>query len=156
MLFAFLDTTALHRAYTLRGTQWDSVEQAITLGLARVVTSDISVAEIVRQVGPEARELNNRLSAAARDAALFGVDLTPGAVPESEERWNTAFRKALEERGIMINSHARPPHSEILARDLSTMPPFKKSGEGYRDTLIWLTFLEWLSACKPGEGDLVF
>jgi hypothetical protein len=33
------------------------------------------------------------------------------------------------------------PHTDVVARDLVVHPPFDRAGKGYRDPLIWLSFL---------------
>lgn len=153
MLFAFLDTTALHKAYRLRGPQWESVQQAVRAGIARVATSSVTVRELERQIVPDASDVRKRLSAVASEAGRFGIYVD---VPEMEidpQEWRVTFEALLEHRGIQLVPHAEPSHDEMVSRDLRATPPFKVSGEGYRDTLIWLTFLEWVVSSGAGAGD---
>lgn len=155
MLYAFLDTTALHRAYLLRGPQWDSVAQAILYGVAKVAVSDVTVLELRRQALEDARDVDKRLKALAEDVLRFGAEFSLPDFTVRPSDWLTDFRKRLESRSIEVAHLTEPSHAEIVDRDLRRLPPFKPSGEGYRDALIWLTFLEWMRSIKPTPDDTV-
>jgi hypothetical protein len=47
------------------------------------------------------------------------------------------------------------PHNEVVNRALKYIKPFSGQEKGYRDTLIWLSFLEYLKE-KDVEGDVAF
>lgn len=47
------------------------------------------------------------------------------------------------------------PHSIIVQRAISSIKPFTSEEKGYRDTLIWLSFLDYLSS-RNIEGDVAF
>lgn len=47
------------------------------------------------------------------------------------------------------------PHSIIVERAIGSIKPFNNEEKGYRDTLIWLSFLEYLSSNNI-EGDVAF
>lgn len=120
----------------LRGAQWDSVAQSIRFGVARVAVADITVMELQRQAVDEAREIDKRLKAAAEDASRFGVDVTVPAIAVRPSDWRSEFEQRLESRGIDVAPHGEPSHTAILQRDLRGLPPFKPSGEEYRNALI--------------------
>jgi hypothetical protein len=155
VLYAFLDTTALHRAYLLRGPQWDSVAQAILFGVAKVAVSDVTLLELRRQAVDDARDVEKRLKALAEDVSRFGRELQLPDLAVRPSDWLTEFKSRLQSRGIEVAHLAEPSHADIVDRDLRRLPPFKPSGEGYRDALIWLTFLEWMRALEPTPDDTV-
>jgi hypothetical protein len=155
VLYAFLDTTALHKAYQLQGSQWESISQAVDMGVARVVVCDVSLLELQRQIGPDAREVDKRLQAASADAARFGVEISTPPIDVDPAAWRTEFEQLLGARGIELLRHAEPPHALVLERDLAGRPPFKSTGEGYRDALIWITFIEWLEDIDADQSDSV-
>ncbi|WP_223556334.1 PIN domain-containing protein [Pseudomonas sp. BF-R-01] len=47
------------------------------------------------------------------------------------------------------------PHSIVVQRAISSTKPFTNEKKGYRDTLIWLSFLDYLSS-RNIEGDVAF
>ncbi|PKQ35393.1 MAG: hypothetical protein CVT61_06215 [Actinobacteria bacterium HGW-Actinobacteria-11] len=155
MLIAFLDTTALHKSYLLAGAQWDSVEHAVSQGTLRVAVADVSVEEIARQASSDAREVTKKLRAAIRDGHRFGVHLPFADIPDDAATWKATFERNLASRGITVVPHAQPLHRDVLRRDLESAAPFKSNGEGYRDTLIWLTFLAWVQRLAPEADDVI-
>jgi hypothetical protein len=156
MYYAFLDTTALHKAYQLRGANWDSIQSAVSLGVARVATSTVTLLELDRQAGADAEAVKKQLEDAARALERFGGSLAVPGVPFDSLLWRSDFEARLGARGIEITSRANPTHDVVLGRDLGRQPPFKPSGEGYRDTLLWLSFLEWAASLGIAEGDSLY
>jgi hypothetical protein len=122
-------------------------------GVARVAVADITVLELQRQAVDDAKDVDKKFRAAASDASRLGVDVTVPTISVRPSDWLVAFEARLESRGIEIARHAEPRHSDLIDRDLRRLPPFKSSGEGYRDALIWLTFLNWVGEVSPEEGD---
>jgi hypothetical protein len=47
------------------------------------------------------------------------------------------------------------PHSVVVRRAIDSVKPFTSEEKGYRDTLIWLSFLDYLSS-NSIEGDVAF
>ena len=156
MYCAFLDTTALHKAYQLRGANWDSIESAASLGVARVATSAINIRELERQASADADDVHRQLQDVARAFERFGSVLPVPLVPHDPLTWRRELEARLAARGIELTSPANPTHDAILERDLDRQLPFKPNGEGYRDTLIWLSFLEWASSLRLMEEDSLF
>lgn len=156
MIYLFLDTTALHRSWRLDGTSWESIRDAINLNIVTVATSTITVSELERQAMHDAAEVNRGAEQLARDLRRHYIDFEPTAVKFDAVQWRAAFADRLRERGIGVVERADPSHDVLLARDLARLPPFKQSGEGYRDALIWLTFLEWIARLGLNPGDELY
>lgn len=155
MLYAFLDTTALHKSYMLRGGHWPVVERGIEQSLLRVATSDVVVMELERQAMREVSDVNTSLRSAASAAARLGEDLEVSLLNVPAQWWRLQFESRLRHLGIEVVPHPQVAHEEIIRRDLAGTPPFKASGEGYRDTLIWMTFLGWIQSLDLNPTDEV-
>lgn len=157
MIYFFLDTTALHNSWRLDGPSWDSVRDAVELGIARVATSTITVAELERQAQQDAIEVSSDYERVARALRRHHVDIEATTVAFDAARWRASFRNRLQHRHVDVVTRASPSHDVLLQRDLARLPPFKESGEGYRDALIWHTFLQWITDAKlTGEDELYF
>lgn len=48
------------------------------------------------------------------------------------------------------------PHSEVVHRALMNRKPFSDGEKGYRDTLIWLSFLNYIAKFNAEDEDIVF
>ena len=55
--------------------------------------------------------------------------------------YNEYFDKRLHDLKAIIIDHSDVPHEKIITRDLNRRSPFRRSGKGYRDTLLWEVLL---------------
>lgn len=88
---------------------------------------------------------------------IVGIDQQLG---EFELQWEVRKRERsigqvlpdwLDVNGIAVLQIPAVPHAEVVARDLAVRASFVRSGKGYRDALIWHSFLEWADTV-PGLG----
>jgi hypothetical protein len=156
VIYFFLDTTALHNSWRLDGPGWDSVRDAVELGITKVATSSITVAEIERQAQQDAVDVSADYEKIARALRRHYIDIEAPAVPFDAAEWRALFTDRLQDRHIDVVTRASPSHDALLQRDLARLPPFKESGEGYRDALIWLTFLQWISETEVTSQDELY
>jgi hypothetical protein len=63
------------------------------------------------------------------------------ALGESEESYSEHLSKTLDRSGVEIIEVPAIPHMEIVRRSVARKRPCDDKGDGYRDTLNWLTFL---------------
>lgn len=155
VLYAFLDTTVLHKANLLRGPEWDSIKNALDAGIARVAISQVTVAELHRQTKKDTDSLAKKLLPLIDEAERLEFEFVVPPIDIHPE-WRDRFGARAVDLGIEIVPLPSMPHESILERDLAELAPFKSSGEGYRDTLIWVSFLDWLSDVSPDAADQVF
>ncbi|WP_426321869.1 PIN domain-containing protein [Microbacterium sp. E-13] len=155
MLYAFLDTTALHKSYALSGSQWSVIESGIEQGALRVAISDVTVMELERQAMREVADANALLKTASSVAQRVNASFNGEPIDLPASLWRLKFGARLRQVGIDVIPHPNVPHAQLLGRDLAGMPPFKANGEGYRDTLIWMTFMSWLAQLRAQPSDVV-
>lgn len=141
--YAFFDTSAFTGARDLTTASWQKITSAIGQGVLRAATSEITVLESGRQA-VEAVDAKAKQVAQARIAlAPFGIDVALPAVPP-HDRLQRLLPEWLHANCVAVVPIPDTPHAEVVARDIAVRAPFIRSGKGYRDTLIWLSFLTWL------------
>jgi hypothetical protein len=66
------------------------------------------------------------------------------SIPDIEEicnKYEEALNLRLAELDVEILTHADIPHTNIVSRVLASRKPFRESGKGYRDALLWEVIL---------------
>ena len=66
------------------------------------------------------------------------------------------LRSRLNDLGIKIIPYPLISHEKVVERDLDARRPFKESGRGYRDTLIWESVLNVVDKSSKEIPDVVF
>lgn len=150
-ILAFLDTTEWFEDSTMSRPGWDSLRSATVKHRLRIATSEISVKELVRQVH-ERVDKYNQSSIEARRKLLTHVPHVPAFEPASADSYEFDLRKRLDFAQVEVVPLPSALHEDVITRDISGRKPFNRSGKGYRDTLIWLSFLDWASRSSTGRG----
>jgi hypothetical protein len=86
--------------------------------------------------------------------SLKKIGVGHGIVPPSHTGLTAKFTAGLKARIAAAGRFAPIPdadHGELVARSITGMKPFRSSGVGYRDALIWLTVL-----AEAEDDDVVF
>ena len=151
-----VDTTEVFKSPRLNSAGWPELLARSRSGSATIVVSEVVVREATRQfpdhVGRALKEANAAL------AGLENLDLGPAPTLEAlQERSQQAIleyeswlRKKLLDNEVMILPLPQVTHDDVLRRDLTTKKPFAKAGKGYRDTLIWESWKEYLAKVDSG------
>jgi hypothetical protein len=149
-IYAFLDTTEWSEGSRMTSPGWDSLRSAVAKKRLELAVSEITIKELERQVGEKVTKFNQLISGAARKLSAHSLDL--GVLPvASSESFTASFRHRLSMAGVQSIPIATPAHTEIVERDIDSRKPFSRGGSGYRDTLIWLSFLDWVKEAPPGS-----
>jgi hypothetical protein len=151
----FFDTNVFSTDSSLSSPSWDSLADAAQSGLVEMAVSDITVAEITRQVGEKAEKFQTVFAAAQTALKAHGVraELEGPIVTAS---YDANVRSRLKTRQVDVIPLPSASHAEVVKRDIDVRKPFDRSGKGYRDTLIWLTFLEWLGNDRTANTPAYF
>lgn len=151
-----VDANAIVRRPLLAGAKWDAIGAAVAAGLVELVVPSTAVQEAAavfdRQQKQRIRELrrfarkSSRLVQEALDAAINLIEQEVRSYPD-------ALDGRLEELGAKVPNPPSIDHTEVVERATSRRAPFDANGNGYRDTLFWMSALE--SAEATGRFDLL-
>jgi hypothetical protein len=146
-----VDTTEFFQDVRLTRNPFFQLFRRASSGSVAVIIPEVVVLETVRHAAVQAdktaqkiREVERTLNQmghlrSAREIDLAHIHIEAGEVRRSYEPW---LRAELVNRGATIYPLPSAQHSQILAWTLADRKPFKQSGEGYRDALIWATLVE--------------
>lgn len=143
MPHVFLDTTCFHGQFSLDEVVWARVQEHARRGV-HFATSEVNVRELLRQADEAAAKAAIEWSKARTVFTGLGAAVPDGDPLFKRGAYELFLRTRLHALQIAVLPVPTHTHTEILGRDLGVQPPFDRSGKGYRDTLIWLSFLEWL------------
>lgn len=152
----FLDTTAFSQDSTLASAAWDSLQSAAQEGLIEVAISQVTVREIDRQVGEKAAKLFEKIRADNEALCRHAISVSTPVMVETGT-FQTDFLARLKRRFVQVRALPRVSHAVLVDRDIAVRKPFNRSGKGYRDALIWHSFLEWCDdhAVRPEHAIFV-
>ena len=151
---AFLDTTAFSEDSSLRSAGWDSLKRSVNDGQLLLAVSEITVLELQRQAIERAASY---LASVTEQTKKVRAHLLDAPDPQALRTLDYAerLRERLVHAGVDIVPLPAVTHARLLELDLAARRPFRRSGTGYRDALIWHSFLEWASSLKPRFADAV-
>jgi hypothetical protein len=148
-----IDTNALWGDLRLAGIAWQVLAAATTdtptcLRFCSTVI-DEAVAKFTERADLEARHLTDVTCKYLADAAL--IDPVLAALQEEVAGFEDYLAdRILEGLNARILPYPEVTHEEMTARALRRTPPFDQKGNGYRDSLIWLTALAEAESLEAG------
>lgn len=149
--YVFLDTTAFARGTALRGPQLQQIARASASGALHVTISEVTVLELKRQIRQGAKNHHATAVAASREAEKLGYAMTISPLPP-DQQLESYVDRWLSSAKIDVLPIPSAGIEELVERDLAGTPPFDGKGKGYRDALIWRSFLSWIdSPCFVGD-----
>lgn len=114
----------------------------ITVYVPRIVLDEV-VGRFAKDLSDRVGEANAELAIISRRIARKLVTLDSFLdVNEEVESFRSAFSTQLVEAGVAVPEYPIASHRDVTDRAIYRRKPFRDSGAGYRDTLIWLTVLE--------------
>lgn len=151
----FLDTNVFSVDSSLSSAAWDSLQNAAQSGLIELAISEVTVQELNRQVHEKAQSLFEKVSSEHEALKQHGIVTTPTVLVDTDT-FDSEFRERLKRRLVRVQPLPAVPHTEVLARDIAVRQPFNRGGKGYRDTLIWHSFLDWQAAHTASPTRAIF
>lgn len=157
-IFIVLDATEMFgfNRLSLRSPEWRRLLGYLGQDLVVLVVPEIVVRETVRHhkrtVSRARNEGIESFSAASQIFGRIGVDLKDriSALRESvhakADEYEPWLRRTFVESHVAVTEVPTPAHTKLLDWAFAERQPFKETGEGYRDALIWSTVLDLCEA----------
>jgi len=138
-MHVFLDTNVFYGNWYLDNPEMKLIEKHVGRGLSTVVVPQVVLEEVHSLFGRAAAEALGKLRPFVRDR-IFSVELAEA--PVLLEEYKEALEERLRELEAQIPTYAEVPHERLISRALARRRPFRAEDRGYRDALIWETFLD--------------
>lgn len=152
-----LDTTALSADAYCAGEAWQSLFRVASNWGIRIAVTEVTLAEAIanhRRSVSTARTALHDWRRKHRVGFLPGLgdnfDATDKVLEAGIDRYAARLRDRFAEGHVEVLEVADIPHMELVRRATERRRPCDDHGDGYRDTLNWLTMLR-LAEREPGE-----
>ena len=156
-VIVLLDTTVFGADPTCAGNAWQVLALAAPTWGIRLAVTEVVVTEAVANYQREVETARAGLAGWAKKSHRLGVPGLDDAFNHAERALSAGaadyaerLKEILKASGVEILRVARVPHMQIVARATARRRPCDHKGDGYRDTLNWLTLLARAKA-KPEE-----
>lgn len=155
-MIVLLDTTVLTADPTCAGNAWRVLVLAAPAWGIRIATTEVVVAEAVANYQRQVEEARAGLKGWAKKKRLGALGLRDAftVADETLSAGAASYHERLDEilraSNVNILSIANFPHTELVTRATARRRPCDDKGDGYRDTLNWLTLLA-LATDHPEE-----
>lgn len=141
-----IDTNFVHLDYFLRGTNITVLTQSAK-NLGHIVYMPIVVFdELVKQYSDEVAAQSAAYSKFLKGQNRINENkITYSTIDFDKQKKNyeNLLAKKCAALGIKRIDYPSIPHREVVKRELAKRKPFKDSTKGYRDSLIWLSLLQF-------------
>jgi len=143
-----LDSTSLVADFRVRSPTTVGLFDRAAAGKLSIVVPEIVVREVVGKFKQELKDARSHLVRARSKFVRLGVpldvpDLDVDALGTEYEQY---LRSTFERIGAEIPSPPDITHLELVDRAIAQRKPFRESGTGYRDALIWETVVRYAAA----------
>lgn len=142
-----VDTNVLSHGSGLNDRSLTGLQDLAREGASVIVPAPV-VLELARHLADSYRKARQALKPALATQRALGLR-TPSleeCLGDPGRDWEGELRSALS-RFATLPAMPNVPHERLVRRDLGREHPFKESGAGYRDALIWESVID---AAEPG------
>jgi len=152
----FLDTNIFYNDWFMRNANFKYLFHFINNEDYDFFISELVIEEVENKRSQELKNKVNDLEKSIKNINKLSKIVIDYEVQEFKNE-DYDFLDLLEEKinNISIISYENISQKEVVQRALKHKKPFLQGEKGYRDTLIWLSFLEYIKLNKI-EEDVVF
>lgn len=148
----------------MAGTRWGQVWALCRRGFIDVAIPHVVAMEAARQMAEHVTSQEKKVLSQLKDleghlGRLGEMGVYRSTARSRDGATSPLARHEIEspmlQRVAAMGGHVLPipqsSHELVVGRDLDRRKPFHAPGKGYRDTLAWLSVIERLSRCPPGQ-----
>jgi PIN domain len=146
------DTCALHDDLAMTGLASQTILSQAKQGKFDLVMPEVVFLEVVNKMGERITQASEKMARGASSLKKIGVGTSISSPKDGPLRlqFRTDLRARIEDAGSFVPIPSLD-HATLVERAIAGRKPFRSSGVGYRDALIWQTVVEEAQA-----DDVVF
>ncbi len=150
--------TIVNGPWNLASWPWQILLIRSKRGEVRLVVPKVVLIETVARFKSSLAEAMNKYNELGKKIAdLAGLPLPSPEhqVPELVADYETSLRETLAANSVVIGEIPPMALEDLVHRAASRKKPFDSDGNGFRDALIWLSFLAEIERANTTEGILI-
>lgn len=145
-MIVILDTNSIYEDFFLKSAGINKLISVARTGGHKIFIPEVVVLEMVKHYRESlegiAAILQKQFARLHRKTDIKAENpVTDAKVKQSVREYRAKFNEELKLLGISILPLPAAPHEEMIERCMRREKPFKESGVGYADALIWLSIL---------------
>lgn len=148
-----VDTSELFPDPVLSGLPMRTLLERARIGGLTLVVPEVVVLELVNHVRERIEQATDKMMRGRWSLLRFGLDVEPITLDPAE--LTSVFEQHLRDQITGVGGQIPPipdiAHRDLVIRSAEGVKPFRTSGVGYRDALIWHTVLR-----EAVDDDVVF
>lgn len=152
----FLDTNIFYNNWFVRNANFKLLFHFLNNEYNELLLSDLVIEETnnirSRELATQENEIHSAINKIKK---LNSNPITFDVESLGIEQYDLKVILQDEVNDIIPISYNDIPHTKIVRRALKSIKPFSEQEKGYRDTLIWLSFLEYIKSSGCND-DVVF
>lgn len=143
-MYIFIDTNVFYNNWFLKNADFKFLINFVENTDAVLLMSELVCEEVNNLHAREINAIVNNLENELRKSRKLTISNWDFDFSSLREKYD--FKEVLSERTRLTKyfSYSEIRHEEVVKRAMSKIRPFQEEEKGYRDTLIWLSFLSFL------------
>jgi hypothetical protein len=153
-MIIFIDSNIIYGHWHLQNANFKYLLNYLENTNSTLAVSEIICDEIDNKFYEELNAIKVTLSSNLKKHDAL-INQNSNLIPEKLKN-DYSFKKLLEERTDYVNFYPfiQVSNEKLVKRAIKKIKPFKDGEKGFRDTLIWLSFLDYLKLSK--KDDIAF
>ncbi|HCA3406576.1 TPA: DUF4935 domain-containing protein [Salmonella enterica subsp. salamae serovar 35:g,m,s,t:-] len=163
-----IDTNIFHNSYYIKSADLRLMLSYINNEGHELLISDIVLKEVEQHFRDGYNSAKKSLSSALQEYNRFfplgdetKIEHIEGFTDNDERNpikysFLSQIFKYIDESKVVIINSDKVSHQSICKKAFNIEKPFKENGAGYKDSLIWLSFLNYLSEIKTKNEKVAF
>jgi len=149
-LIIAIDSNLLHGRIKIESPQLDSLCDLVGRVGGKVTIPAACVSELHEGAREKHREVKNAISGSVRQAERLGIAVAPGDVESIDDfmgRYRQTLNDYIKKNKIEVIPFPTkmPTVEDLFESAVKKEPPFDKTGNNYRDAVIWTSIEEFAS-----------
>lgn len=146
LMLIFFDTNIFYKHWQARNADFNLLFDFVSTSKSTLLVSNLVCEEMDNGHNRELKAIIDKMKSELAKAQNFN----PVKVEYDFEKLSQpySFKKMLEERlgskRIKYIPYGDIPQAEVVTRAINVIRPFQEEDKGYRDTLIWLSLLQYI------------
>jgi rRNA-processing protein FCF1 len=142
MTTVYLDTSVAINESFLRSSYSIAFLKACAILQYTVVIPEIVVDELTGNFPKKLKEKSDAFQKAKKELGkLIDLDAPTVSLPDAIKSYEDWLEELIDEHGVVVATYPDIPAKELVAQSYEAKKPFKESGEGHKDYVVWKTIL---------------
>ena len=152
-MIIFFDTNIFYKHWHARNADFNLLFDFVSTSKSTLLVSNLVCEEMDNGHNRELKSVIDKMKGELTKAQNFNAVKIEYDFEKLSQPYS--FKKMLEERlgnkGIKYIPYDDIPQSEVVARAINVIRPFQEEDKGYRDTLIWLSLIQYIKLKRIRE-----